>query len=74
MAFLQLLVNVYVSSGTPVKIAEGFLAVFTTGFTTPKIEQTWPVTAAMQANTAEYQEKCSMSQSMMSALRLQLPL
>jgi hypothetical protein len=37
MAFLQLLVNVYVSSGTPVKIAEGFLAVFTTGFTTPKI-------------------------------------
>jgi hypothetical protein len=31
MAFLQLLVNIYMATGTPVKIAEGFLAIFTTG-------------------------------------------
>jgi hypothetical protein len=29
---LQLLVNIYMATGTPVKIAEGFLAIFTTGF------------------------------------------
>jgi hypothetical protein len=29
---VQLLVDIYITSGTPVKIAEGFLAVFTTGY------------------------------------------
>ncbi len=31
----QLLVGIYIDSGTPVKIAEGFLAVFTTGNAAP---------------------------------------
>jgi hypothetical protein len=33
--FTQLLVNIYIATGTPVKIAEGFLAIFTTGVTFP---------------------------------------
>jgi hypothetical protein len=31
----QVLVGIYIDSGTPVKIAEGFLAVFTTGNAAP---------------------------------------
>jgi len=42
-ALLTLLVNLYMATGTPVKIAEGFLAVFTTGKYTGNAGETYDV-------------------------------